>query len=143
MSRHRAGGLIADARFLNNAGRMANRPALEATLGETLITQPAAHWLSILEDAGVPCGPINDMAQVYSDPQVVARNMVVEVEHPTAGTIRNVGIPVKFSETPGSIRRPPPRFGEHTEEVLGEFGYATADIDALRSQGIVKTLQDV
>ena len=83
------------------------------------------------------------MAQVYEDPQVIARDMVVEVEHPAAGTIRNVGIPIKFSETPGSIRRPPPRFGEHTEEVLGEFGYSSGEIDALRSQGIVKTLQDV
>ena len=135
--------LISDSRFENNAGRMANRPALEAELGKTLRTQPMAHWLSILEAAGVPCGPINDMAQVYEDPQVIARDMVVEVEHPAAGTIRNVGIPVKFSETPGSIRRPPPRFGEHTGEVLAEFGYTSSEIDALRSQGIVKTLQDV
>ncbi|MYB48890.1 MAG: CoA transferase [Dehalococcoidia bacterium] len=135
--------LISDPRFENNAGRMANRPALEEELGKTLTTQPAAHWLSILEGAGVPCGPINDISQVYADPQVIARDMVVEVEHPTAGAIRNVGIPVKFSETPGSIRRPPPRFAEHTEEVLGEFGYTTDEIDSLRSQGIVKTLQDV
>ena len=135
--------LITDPRFEVNAGRMANRPALESTLGETLKTQPMAHWLSILEAAGVPCGPIYDIAQVYADPQVIARDMVVEVEHPTAGTIRNVGIPVKFSETPGNIRRPPPRFGEHTEEVLAEFGYTTGEIDTLRDRGIVKTLQDV
>ena len=135
--------LITDPRFEVNAGRMANRPALEATLGETLKTQPMAHWLSILEAAGVPCGPIYDISQVYADPQVIARDMVVEVEHPTAGTIRNVGIPVKFSETPGNIRRPPPRFGEHTEEVLTEFGYTTGEIDSLRDRGIVKTLQDV
>ena len=135
--------LISDPRFEVNAGRMANRPALEATLGETLKTQPMAHWLSILEAAGVPCGPIYDISQVYADPQVIARDMVVEVEHPTAGTIRNVGIPVKFSETPGNIRRPPPRFGEHTEEVLTEFGYTTGEIDSLRDRGIVKTLQDV
>ena len=135
--------LITDPRFEVNAGRMANRPALEATLSETLKTQPMAHWLSVLEAVGVPCGPINDIAQVYADPQVIARDMVVEVEHPTAGTIRNVGIPVKFSETPGNIRRPPPRFGEHTEEVLAEFGYTTGEIDTLRDRGIVKTLQDV
>ena len=135
--------LITDPRFEVNAGRMANRPALEATLGETLKTQPMAHWLSVLEAVGVPCGPIYDISQVYADPQVIARDMVVEVEHPTAGTIRNVGIPVKFSETPGNIRRPPPRFGEHTEEVLTEFGYTTDEIDSLRDRGIVKTLQDV
>ena len=135
--------LITDPRFEVNAGRMANRPALEATLSETLKTQPMAHWLSVLEAVGVPCGPIYDISQVYADPQVIARDMVVEVEHPTAGTIRNVGIPVKFSETPGNIRRPPPRFGEHTEEVLTEFGYTTDEIDTLRDRGIVKTLQDV
>ena len=135
--------LITDPRFEANAGRMANRPALEATLSETLKTQPMAHWLSVLEAAGVPCGPIYDISQVYADPQVVARDMVVEVEHPTAGTIRNVGIPVKFSETPGNIRRPPPLFGEHTAEVLAEFGYTTGEIDTLRDRGIVKTLQDV
>ena len=135
--------LITDPRFEVNAGRMANRPALEATLGETLKTQPMAHWLSVLEAVGVPCGPIYDISQVYADPQVVARDMVVEVEHPTAGTIRNVGIPVKFSETPGNIRRPPPRFAEHTAEVLAEFGYTTGEIDTLRDRGIVKTLQDV
>ena len=135
--------LITDPRFEVNAGRMANRPALESTLGETLKTQPMAHWLSILEAAGVPCGPIYDISQVYADPQVIARDMVVEVEHPTAGTIRNVGIPVKFSETPGNIRRPPPRFAEHTAEVLAEFGYTTGEIDTLRDRGIVKTLQDV
>ncbi len=135
--------LISDPRFLNNAGRMANRPALEATLGDTLQTKPTAYWLTVLGEAGVPSGPINDMAQVYADPQVIARDMVVEVEHPTAGTIRNVGIPVKLSETPGNIRRPPPRFGEHTEQVLGEFGYSTTEIDGLRDRGIVKTLQDV
>ena len=135
--------LISDPRFEVNAGRMANRPALESTLGETLKTQPMAHWLSILEAAGVPCGPIYDISQVYADPQVIARDMVVEVEHPTAGTIRNVGIPVKFSETPGNIRRPPPRFAEHTAEVLAEFGYTMGEIDTLRDRGIVKTLQDV
>ena len=135
--------LITDPRFEVNAGRMANRPALEATLGETLKTQPMAHWLSVLEAVGVPCGPIYDISQVYADPQVVARDMVVEVEHPTAGTIRNVGIPVKFSETPGNIRRPPPRFAEHTAEVLAEFGYTTGEIDTLRDRGIVKTFQDV
>ena len=135
--------LITDPRFEVNAGRMANRPALESTLGETLKTQPMAHWLSILEAAGVPCGPIYDISQVYADPQVIARDMVVEVEHPTAGTIRNVGIPVKFSETPGNIRRPPPLFAEHTAEVLAEFGYTTGEIDSFRDRGIVKTLQDV
>ena len=134
--------LLADPRFTLNADRMANRAALERTLSETFMTRTTAHWLGVLDRAGVPCGPINDMSQVYADPQVVARDMVVEIDHPTAGAIRNVGIPVKFSETPGTVRRPPPRLGEHTHEVLVEFGYTSDEIAALEQRGIVKTLRD-
>lgn len=134
--------LLSDPRFTLNADRMANRAALEQTLSETFMTRTTAHWLGVLDRAGVPCGPINDMSQVYTDPQVVARDMVVEIDHPTAGAIRNVGIPVKFSETPGTVRRPPPRLGEHTHEVLVEFGYTSDEIAALEQRGIVKTLRD-
>ena len=134
--------LLADPRFTLNADRMANRTALEQTLSDTFMTRTTAHWLGVLDRAGVPCGPINDMSQVYADPQVVARDMVVEINHPTAGVIRNVGIPVKFSETPGTVRRPPPRLGEHTHEVLVEFGYTSDEIAALEQRGIVKTLRD-
>lgn len=134
--------LLADPRFTLNADRMANRAALEQTLSETFMTRTTAHWIGVLDRAGVPCGPINDMSQVYADPQVVARDMVVEIDHPTAGAIRNVGIPVKFSETPGTVRRPPPRLGEHTHEVLVEFGYTSDEIAALEQRGIVKTLRD-
>lgn len=134
--------LLADPRFTLNADRMANRAALERTLSETFMTRTTAHWLGVLDRAGVPCGPINDMSQVYADPQVVARDMVVEIDHPTAGAIHNVGIPVKFSETPGTVRRHPPRLGEHTHEVLVEFGYTSDEIAALEQRGIVKTLRD-
>ena len=134
--------LLSDPRFTLNADRMANRAALERTLSETFMTRTTAHWLGVLDRAGVPCGPINDMSQVYADPQVVARDMVVEIDHPTAGAIRNVGIPVKFSETPGTVRRPPPRLGEHTHEVLVEFGYTSDEIAALEQRRIVKTLRD-
>ena len=134
--------LLSDPRFAANADRMANRAALERTLSETFMTRTTAHWLGVLDRAGVPCGPINDMSQVYDDPQVIARDMVVDIDHPTAGAIRNVGIPVKFSETPGTVRRPPPRLGEHTHEVLVEFGYTADEIAALERGGIVKTLRD-
>ena len=134
--------LLSDPRFAANADRMANRAALERTLSETFMTRTTAHWLGVLDRAGVPCGPINDMSQVYADPQVIARDMVVDIDHPTAGAIRNVGIPVKFSETPGTVRRPPPRLGEHTHEVLVEFGYTADEIAALERGGIVKTLRD-
>ncbi len=135
--------LIDDPRFTANPERMANRPELEKTLSETTATQTTAHWLKILDDAGVPSGPINDIAQVYADPQVLARDMVVELDHPAAGKIRNVGIPVKFSETPGAIRRPPPRLGEHTDEVLTEFGYTADELAGLKERGIVRSLGDV
>lgn len=134
--------LLSDPRFAANADRMANRAALERTLSETFMTRTTAQWLGVLDRAGVPCGPINDMSQVYADPQVIARDMVVDIDHPTAGAIRNVGIPVKFSETPGTVRRPPPRLGEHTHEVLVEFGYTADEIAALERGGIVKTLRD-
>ena len=134
--------LLSDPRFAANADRMANHAALERTLSETFKTRTTAHWIGVLDRAGVPCGPINDMSQVYDDPQVIARDMVVEIDHPTAGAIRNVGIPVKFSETPGTVRRPPPRLGEHTHEVLVEFGYTADEIAALERGGIVKTLRD-
>ena len=135
--------LLSDPRFASNAGRMANRSALEQTLSETLTTRTTAHWIQVLDCAGVPCGPINDMAQVYTDPQVIARDMVVEIDHPAAGPIRNIGIPIKFSETPGTVRRPPPRLGEHTQEVLLEFEYTADEIETLEHRGIVKTLPGV
>ena len=135
--------LLSDPRFASNAGRMANRSALEQTLSETLMTRTTAHWIQVLDCAGVPCGPINDMAQVYADPQVVARDMVVEIDHPAAGLIRNIGIPIKFSETPGTVRRPPPRLGEHTQEVLLEFEYTVDEIETLEHRGIVKTIPGV
>jgi len=130
--------LLSDTRFTANPDRMANRTELIDTLEATLATNTMAHWLSVLDEAGVPCGPINDMGKVYADPQVLARNMLLEIEHPTAGTINNVGMPLKLSETPGSVRRPPPLLGQHTDEVLAEFGYSDDDIARLREMGAVR-----
>jgi len=87
--------------------------------------------LTALEAAGVPCGPINSIADLASDPQALAREMVVELEHPRAGRTRALGLPVKLSATPGGVRRPAPTFGQHTREVLGEFGFSRAEIDDL------------
>ena len=116
---------------------MANLDALVDTLQGTFETRDSAHWLEALEREGVPAGPINDMAQVYADPQVRARDMVMEMEHPAAGTVRNIGIPVKLSETPASVRRPPPTLGQHTAEVLAELGYAAEEVAAMRESGAV------
>ncbi|MCH7786476.1 MAG: CoA transferase [Chloroflexi bacterium] len=129
--------LLDDARFATNADRMQNLKELVTTLEETFATQNTAHWLDVLEKAGVPSGPINNIADVYADPQVQAREMMVEMEHPQAGRVRNIGIPVKLSETPGSIRRPAPTLGQHTDEVLAEFGYSSDEITKLRDSGAV------
>ena len=95
-------------------------------------------WVEAFGAAGLPTGPINNVGDVFHDPQVLHRGMVQEIVHPTAGKVRLVGIPVKFSETPGEITIPPPLLGEHTEEVLGRLlGYSAAEIERLRKDGVV------
>jgi crotonobetainyl-CoA:carnitine CoA-transferase CaiB-like acyl-CoA transferase len=130
--------LLEEERFASNALRMQNLAPLEKTLQDTFSQQPTAHWLKVLEGAGVPCGPINDMAEVFADPQVTARDMVVELEHPLAGTTRNIGIPIKLSETPGSVRTAAPTLGQHTDAVLAEYDYAPVDITGLKTRGVVR-----
>ncbi len=129
--------LLEDRRFGSNADRNQNLRTLVATLEVTFAEKDTAYWLQVLDAAGVPCGPIRDMAEVYADPQVLAREMAVEIGHPSAGRIRNIGIPVKLSATPGAIRRPPPRLGEHTDEVLLEHGYSNEEIARMRERGAV------
>lgn len=99
---------------------MENRAALVAELESALAARSTDEWVSLLLDAGVPIGPIHDYRQVFEDPHTLAREMMVEVEHPVERTMRALGIPVKLSDTPGSVRRPAPLLGEHTDEVLGE-----------------------
>lgn len=127
--------LLADARFASNPERMVNIRSLTPIMEETFRTQTTAHWVEILERAGVPCGPIYNIEQVYADPHVQSRDMAVELQHPKAGGIRNIGVAVKLSDTPGSVRTPAPLPGQHTDEVLAEFGYADADIAGLRQSG--------
>jgi crotonobetainyl-CoA:carnitine CoA-transferase CaiB-like acyl-CoA transferase len=110
-----------DPRFATNADRMANRPALAAELEAALAARDTDAWVDALLEAGVPAGPIHDYAQVVADPHTLAREMVVEMEHPEAGTVYGLGIPVKLSATPGSIRRPAPLLGQHSDEILAEL----------------------
>jgi formyl-CoA transferase len=124
--------LPADARFATNAGRMANRAALVAELEAALAARDTADWVARLLDAGVAAGPINDYRQVFEDPHTLAREMVVEMEHPVEGTVRGLGIPVKLSDTPGAVRRAAPLLGEHTAEVLHEIGCSEAEIEAVQ-----------
>ena len=129
--------LASDPRFARPRDRMDNLGALVSTLEETFARETTGHWLTALEAAGVPAGPIYTLDEVYADPQVRARDMVVETEHPTAGRVRNIGIPVKLSETPGAFRRPAPALGEHTDEVLRELGVSDERISTLRESGAV------
>jgi len=129
--------LASDPRFARPRDRMENLGALVSTLEETFARETTGHWLTALEAAGVPAGPIYTLDEVYADPQVRARDMVVETEHPAAGRVRNIGIPVKLSETPGAFRRPAPALGEHTDEVLRELGVSDARAAALRASGAV------
>jgi len=126
---------IEDARFLTNTHRMQNLDALVALMNEKLATRTVAEWIALLEPAGVPCGPINSIAQVFEDPHALARDMVVELEHPKAGRTRAIGLPIKLSATPGKVARPAPLFGQHTREVLAEFGFGAAEIEDLVRSG--------
>ncbi|WP_428483487.1 CaiB/BaiF CoA transferase family protein [Rhodopila sp.] len=112
--------LVADPRFATNADRVAHNTVLVEILAEKLRTRPSAHWLAALEALGIPAGPVLHYDEVYTDPQILARDMVVETNHPVTGAFRTMGVTVKLSDTPGSVRRAAPRLGEHTAEVLNE-----------------------
>ncbi len=129
--------LAADSRFATNADRVARRDELIALLAPVFRARTTAEWVARLLEAGVPAGPISRMHEVMTDPQVRARGMVVEVEHPRAGAVRVTGVPVKLSATPGAIRTPPPALGEHTHTVLRELGLGDEEIAALRTEGVI------
>ena len=127
----------ADPRFRTNPDRVAHREVLLPELEGIFAAQPTAHWQGVLDAAGVPNGPIYLLSELFADPQVQHRGLVVEMEHPAAGRIRQTGIPVRLSVTPGSIRTPPPQLGEHTDAILSELGYDGAAIARLRQDGVV------
>jgi formyl-CoA transferase/CoA:oxalate CoA-transferase len=110
---------------------------LRQILAERLATRPSTDWLAALEAAEIPSGPILDVRQAFATPQARARRMTVELEHPTLGAIRQVGLPFELSGTPASIRTAPPLLAEHTDEILAELDYSPAAVDALRAAGIV------
>ena len=130
--------LLEDPKYADNAARRNNQPGLVATLEETFSKHDSEHWLRVLDDSGVPNGPINDLRAVYDDPQVAARGMMEEMEHPVAGVTKHIGIPLKLSETPGSIREPSPTLGQHTDEVLAEYDFSAVEVVELRKAGAAR-----
>jgi len=130
--------LLADPRFASNADRVRDRAALAEELTRTLVTRDTDEWVELLLAEGVPAGPIRDYRQSCADPHTLAREMVVELDHPVEGRVRALGIPVKLSETAGSVRRVPPGLGEHTDEILRAAGYTAAEVAALRADGAVE-----
>ena len=129
--------LASDPRFETNALRTGNYEELRPLIAAAMAEKTTAEWVSILKEAGVPNGPINSVDMVVTDPQVLAREMIVEVDHPVAGKTDLPGIPIKLSETPGSIREPAPLLGEHTVEILSDvFGYSPEQIEAMKEEEI-------
>jgi len=126
-----------DPRFATNSARMENREALAAVMNAVLGTRTRDQWIAAFDAAGVPVGPVHSLAEALTHPQTLARRMVADLVHPEAGATRTIGCPIHFSRTPTRIDRPAPLLGEHTRELLREFGYVDADIDAFIAEGVV------
>jgi formyl-CoA transferase len=129
---------LQDERFSSNPKRVEHREVLLPLISERMAEKTCDEWMELMVQAAVPCGPVNNMQHLFSDPQVLHRKMVAEVPHPTIGTLRLCGLPIKYSDTPGSIRRPPPLLGEHTEEVLRDvLGYSPQMIAQLEQDNVI------
>ena len=130
-------GISEDPRFRTNKDRVANRNELRPIFERVLKTRSRAEWVERLKNAGVPCGSVREISEVLADPQIAARKMVAEVDHPTVGRARVIGSPLKLSETPASVRTAPPLLGQHTDAVLTELGYDSTAIADLRATGVI------
>ncbi|MFV3403850.1 CaiB/BaiF CoA transferase family protein [Pseudomonas sp. NY15463] len=127
-----------DPRFATNKQRVAHRAELIPLIRQATVFKTTAEWVSALEQAGVPCGPINDLAQMFQDPQVLARGLAVNIPHPLAGSVPQVASPIRLSQTPVEYRQGPPLLGEHTEAVLGEvLGLSAEAVQRLRGAGVL------
>ena len=123
--------------YATNGDRVRHRASLVPLLQEFFLSRSVAEWAEDLHAVSVPCGPINDLADVFADPQLLHRQMYLEMAHPTLGSIKQTGIPIKFSQTPGGLDRPPPLLGQHNGEILRELGYSVADIKRLTAESVI------
>ena len=130
-----------DPRFATNSDRMTNLPELEQVLEERMVVQTRAHWLAVLEDAGIPAGPINSVPEALADPHTAARDMLLEQEHPKFGTVKTVGPVVKLSRTAASVRSVAPGLGADSSAVLGDCGFSEDEVRQLLCSGVVKEAQ--
>ena len=138
--------LLTDERFINNTQRTANRHLLDAILEDAFVKQPADYWVKTLSEADVPCAAVQDYhTALTTDPQIKHTGAVLHFDHPVAGPMTNIANPLTLHGTPVELRRPPPVLGQHSEEVLREYGFSANEIDALMSNGVVKgsRLKDV
>ena len=129
--------LKTDPRFATNADRVRNREALMPDVRRVIQTKTAAEWIALLQENAIPTGPIRTTEEALSDPHLAARNFIVELQHPVLGMLKSLATPIHFSDTEVSFRDHPPQLGEQTDEILAEIGYSSAQIDALRQQGIL------
>ena len=130
--------LVVDPMYVSNTVRVENREILVPIIQERLLTKPRDVWLSKLMESGFPCAPVNAMDEVFSDPQLLHRNMLVTMDHPKIGKIKQIGVPLKFSDTPLKLELPPPMLGQHTDEVLVKLcGYSEDEVAALKKNNVV------
>lgn len=130
--------LVVDPMYVSNTVRVENREILVPIIQEKLLTKPRDVWLSKLMESGFPCAPVNTMDEVFSDPQLLHRNMLVTMDHPKIGKIKQIGAPLKFSDTPLKLELPPPMLGQHTDEVLVKLcGYSEDEVAALKKNNVV------
>jgi crotonobetainyl-CoA:carnitine CoA-transferase CaiB-like acyl-CoA transferase len=129
--------MLKDPRFTDNTDRVEHRAECVGELNAVFATNTTDHWVDRIVEAGVPCGPINTVSDVVSNPQVLARNMIAEVDHPKIPNLKFPGSPLKLTDSPASIRRVPPSLGQHNEEILIEAGYPADIIADLKERGVL------